>query len=124
MQETDVRKQNDARDTRVAVPVTDIYETVDQYTLKLEMPGVPRENLEILMENNTLEIRGRVEAHEPEGRDLRYSEFSPCDYYRQFTIGSDIDRAKIDATFDSGVLTLVLHKHEAVKPRKIPIKVE
>ncbi len=124
MQETNLKKQNDARDTRVAVPVTDIYETVDQYALKMEMPGVTRENLEILMENNDLEIRGKVEAYAPAGKDPRYSEFSPCDYYRKFTIGNDIDRNKINATLESGVLTLVLQKHEAVKPKKIPIKVE
>jgi HSP20 family protein len=113
-----------ANNDRVMVPLTDIYETTDQYTLKLEMPGVTRENLDILMENNELEIRGKVDEYRPENKELKYSEFTQFNYYRTFSVGNDIDRNKISATFDNGVLTLVLQKHEAVKPRKIPVTVQ
>lgn len=113
-----------ANNEKVIVPLADIYETPDQYTLKLEMPGVTRENLDILIENNELEIRGKVDEFKPQNKELKYSEFTQNNYYRTFSVGNDIDRNKISATFENGVLTLVLQKHEAVKPRKIPVTVQ
>jgi len=113
-----------ARNERVMVPLADIYETPEQYTLKLEMPGVTRENLDILIENNELEIKGTVNDFKPENKTLKYSEFAQYDYYRTFNVGNDIDRDKISATFENGVLTLILQKHEAVKPKKIEITVQ
>ncbi len=118
-----VKKNNNSRDERVMIPLSDICETTDQYTLKLEMPGVTRDKLEITMENDELEIRGAVAPYKPENKELKYSEFSQYDYFRRFTVGNDIDREKISATFEDGVLTLVLQKHESVKPRKIEINV-
>ncbi len=117
--------KNDAyqKDERYLVPLADIYETTDQYTLKLEMPGVTREKLEITMENDELEIRGEAGTYKPENKELKYSEFSQYDYYRRFSVGNDIDRQNISATFENGVLTLVLQKHESVKPKKIAINV-
>ena len=118
-----VKNDNNSREERVLVPLTDIYETTDQYTLKLEMPGVTRDKLEITMENDELEIRGEVARYKAENKEMKYSEFSQYDYFRRFTVGNDIDREKINATFEDGVLTLVLQKHESVKPRKIAINV-
>lgn len=117
------KNDNNTREERVLVPLSDIYETADQYTLKLEMPGVTREKLEITMENDELEIRGSVAPYKPENKELMYSEFSQYDYFRRFTVGNDIDRDKVSAVFEDGVLTLVLQKHESVKPRKIAINV-
>jgi len=119
-----VRKSNNSRDEYVLVPLTDIYETADQYTLKMEMPGVTRDRLDITMENNELEIRGEVENYKPENKELKYSEFSQHNYYRKYNVGNDIDRNKINAVFENGVLTLILQKHEDVKPKKIPISVK
>lgn len=118
-----VNKENYTKDERFLVPLTDIYETPDQYTLKLEMPGVTKDHLSITMENDEIEIRGEAGDFKPENKELKYSEFCQYDYYRKFTAGNDIDRQKISATFENGVLTLVLQKHEAVKPRKIAINV-
>lgn len=113
-----------SQERRVLVPLTDIYETPDHYMLKLEMPGVAREKLEITMENNELEIRGEVIKFDSKEKDLKYSEFSNYDYYRKFNVGDDIDRDKINAKLENGVLSLELQKHEAVKPKKIPINVQ
>ncbi len=118
-----VRKTSTSGDEYVLLPLTDIYETEDQYTLKMEMPGITKDKLEVLLENNELEIRGGAEKHDSEGKELQYSEFSQYDYYRKYNVGDDIDRNGINATFENGVLTLVLKKHEAVKPKRIPINV-
>jgi HSP20 family protein len=119
-----VKTNNYSQDERVLVPLTDIYHTADEYTLKLEMPGVAKDKLDVTIEDNELEIRGRVDQYAPEQKELKYSEFSQHPYYRKFTVGNDIDKEKITASFEDGVLTLKLQKSEAVKPRKINISVQ
>jgi len=105
------------------VPVTDIYETSNEYVLKMEMPGVSKQALEITLSDTDLEVKGKADLKEPEEKELSYSECSMHDYYRKFKIGSDINRESINATLENGILTLTLQKKEEVKPRKIEVKV-
>ena len=115
------KNESHTTDDYVLVPLTDIYETTDNYTLKLEMPGVTRDRLDITLDKNELLIKANVEEFRPENKELKYSEFAQHDYYRAFTVGNDVDVNGINASFENGVLTLVLRKHEAVKPKKIAI---
>jgi len=119
---TDKALINDSKSQRrVYVPVADIYETEDLYCLKLEMPGATKDSIDITLENNELVIEGKSSLQDNSNRQIRYSEFSNMDYRRSFRIGNDIDSSKVEAKFDDGVLTLLLYKHEAVKPKKISI---
>ena len=106
---------------RVYVPLADIYETEDLYCLKLEMPGAKKDSIDITLENNELIIEGKSCLEDNNNAKIKYSEFSNMDYKRSFRIGNDIDRSKVEAKFENGVLTLLLYKHEAVKPKKIAI---
>ena len=110
-------KDNDT----VIVPVTDIYESPNDYTLTLEMPGVSKDNLDITLDNNELEISGKIMEVENKDKDLCYSEYNLYDYYRKFKVGNDIDRNGIEANLENGILTLKLHKSEEVKPKKIQV---
>jgi len=105
----------------VTIPVTDIYETEDQYSLSIEMPGITKENLEITVNDNELELRGHIEPKEFNEND--YSEFSQSDFYRKFKIGNDVDRNNVEASLKDGILSLNLNKTEEVKPKKIEIAV-
>ncbi len=113
-----------ARDERMLVPAADIFETPGEYTLKIEMPGVTRENLDVVIADDELEIRGTVKENPAGDKKLIYGEYNLYNYYRKFKVGSDIDRQKIGAILENGVLTLKLEKHEQVKPRKIDIQVK
>jgi len=119
--EYNVKKNN--TDECVLVPATDIYETSENYSLKMEMPGVSKENLEITLENNELEISGKVDLEESTGKELKYSEYRLGNYYRKFKVGNDIDMDSVKAELDNGILTVVLNKSERVKPKKIAISV-
>lgn len=105
------------------VPVTDIYETANDYVLKVEMPGVSKDALEITLNDTDLEIKGKASVKEPEGKELSYSECAMYDYYRKFKVGNDINRDAINAVLENGILTLTLQKKEEVKPRKIAVTV-
>ena len=108
----------------VIVPPVDIYETENEYTLKADMPGVVKENLEITLDNNILEINGRVTEEDLNEEDLKYSEYKLYNFHREFNVGRDINANAISANLDQGVLTLIMPKKEEVKPKKIEIKSE
>lgn len=102
------------------VPPVDIYEDQEAVILYADLPGVGKDNLDLQIDKDTLQIYGKAPLDCGEA-EKRYSEFSFKNYYRAFTIGVEIDREKIAASMSNGVLKLVLPKAERVKPRKIDI---
>jgi HSP20 family protein len=109
------------RNVPVFVPAVDIYESENALTLLADMPGVPIDNIDIDLDSDQLTIHGRVDQGEQKGKVI-FKEYTYGDYYRQFTLSSDIDRGRIQASMKDGVLKLVLPKAEAAKPRKITVQ--
>lgn len=103
-----------------ATPVANVREDKDGYVLEAEMPGVPKEGLELTVEDGELVITGRRTPVQTGGKPV-YRESRRLDYRRAFELDPSIDTAKITAKLDQGVLTLHLPKTEAVKPRKITV---
>ena len=98
----------------------DVYENVNELLLVADLPGVSKENLSIQVDAETLTIEGR-RAEAPAG-SLLSTEYRPFDFRRTFTVPQGIDRDRIEAELDAGVLRLHLPKEERGKPRKIPIR--
>jgi len=109
------------RNVPVFIPSVDIYESQDSLTLVADMPGVPLENVDIDLDADQLTIRGTVPLRAENSGKVLFQEYCTGDYYRQFTLSNEIDRAKIQASMKDGVLRLVLPKAEAAKPRKITV---
>lgn len=99
----------------------DIYNSEDKVMLKIEMPGVPKENLDVKVTNDILIISGKKQLPSKEGNYL-LKEIRIGDYHQEFTLDDTIDRNNIDATMKNGVVTLILSLKDSVKPRKIQIK--
>jgi HSP20 family protein len=108
----------------VIVPPADIYETAEEFVIRADMPGTRRENLDITLEKNQLDIYGRLDEELTNEENLKYGEYRLHNSHRTFVVGDGIDREKINATLENGVLTLTLPKSEKLKPRKIEIKAE
>jgi len=95
--------------------------TEGDIVLKLEMPGVVKQDLEIDVDASELSITGRRPAAKTDGTYLVRER--PQGGFRQvYTLDDTIDRNRIDAVLEGGMLTLTLHRKEAVKPRKILIR--
>lgn len=109
-----------ARNERFITPVASVSENGENYILELEMPGVNKDGLEISVENNELSVTGRRINSSIEGTVL-HRESRPHHYRRSFEIDPSIDRGKISARMNQGVVTLTLPKAEEVKPRKIKV---
>ena len=86
------------------------------------MPGVSKNDLNIELNNDELHIVAkRSDEIEEEGEYLLRER--PCaDYEKVFTIDDTIDREKVEASMENGILYLTLYIKESVKPRKIEVK--
>ncbi len=114
------RNADQQRSEQLITPAASVVEDGDVYMLKVEMPGVNKEGLEISVENNELTIIGRRSLSQIEGT-LIHRESRPENFRRAFELDPSIDTSKISARIDQGVLTLTLPKAEQVKPRKITV---
>ena len=101
----------------------DVTENEEEFTVKASVPGINSDDLEITFTDGTLTIKGetRGEKNVDEAhyhiRERRFGRFS-----RSISLPSNLDTDKIEASYDSGVLTLHLPKAEEMKPKRIEIK--
>lgn len=106
------------------VPVVDIFEEPEHIRIVAEIPGVKPENFKISVEDNVLTISGTKEqvAEEKAEKVHRY-ERTYGSFERSFTLPGTVDPASIKATYEHGVLTIVLPKLEKAKAREIKVDV-
>jgi HSP20 family protein len=113
--------QDHHQERPVFIPAIDIHETDEGLVLCADLPGVRRENVEISVENNVLQIYGKSSLELPEGAEFVHQEFRIGDYYRSFILSEDVDAERISAHLQGGVLTLNLPKTKRSGPRKIEV---
>jgi HSP20 family protein len=106
------------------VPPVDIYEDEHKLVLKLEIPGIRQEDLDVRMENSTLSVRGE-RSFETEGKEENFHrvERRYGSFYRAFTVPNTIDPENIKAEYDAGILRLELQKRPESKPKQIKVNV-
>jgi HSP20 family protein len=106
------------------VPPVDIYEDEQHLVLKLEIPGIKQEDLDVRMENNTLSVRGE-RSFQTEGKEENFHrvERRYGSFYRAFTVPNTIDPNSIKADYDAGILRVELQKKPESKPKQIKINV-
>lgn len=104
------------------VPPVDIYEDEHTLVMKMDLPGVAEEDLDVQLENNTLTVKGerKFEKEEKEENfhriERRYGTF-----LRTFRVPSTVDPDGVDAQYDKGVLKLTMAKRAEAKPKQIKI---
>lgn len=104
-------------------PLVDVYETPAEVVMVAELPGAARDDISIQVDRGMLTLQARSRAGEPgEGFSASYIGFESGKFYRAFALSDEIDRDKISAEADMGLLTLRLPKAESAKSRKIEIK--
>lgn len=100
----------------------DLYETEEAVVLKMAVPGVAAENIDISIEGRQLSIRGTTEQ-EVEESDRRYwlKGISLGEFSRSVTVPSGIDANAIDAKVEEGILTVTMPKAPEALSRKIAV---
>ena len=102
-------------------PRTNLYDRGDKFELIAEVPGLAKEDLNVKIQGNYLEISGKREVKAPEEYRVHRAERGSASFTRSLTLPADVDSGKVDATLKDGILVLVLPKSEAAKPRQISI---
>jgi HSP20 family protein len=106
------------------IPPVDVYEDAHQLVLKLEVPGIKQEDLDVKLENQTLAVKGerKFEADEKEENfhriERRYGSFT-----RSFTLPQTVDVNTAKASYENGVLAIRLAKKEVAKPKQVKIEI-
>jgi HSP20 family protein len=105
------------------MPALDVFETQDKFIVKVELPGLNPDEVDVSVEDSTLTIRGERKFYEDVSDDSfhrverRYGAFQ-----RSLSLPQTADAERIEASFDRGVLTVEVPKAEQAKPKKIQIK--
>ena len=118
------QQQGNARAATTAwAPALDISERKDAYLVTVELPGLRPEDLDITMEDGLLTIQGErqftAESSEQQFHrvERRYGAFR-----RSITLPAQVQAEQIEASFDNGVLQIVVPKMEEAKPKRIQVR--
>jgi HSP20 family protein len=116
--------QNESLSAGNFIPPVDIYEDANRLVLKLEVPGIPQDDLQINLENQTLTVKGERKLVKDEKEEnfhrieRRYGSF-----VRSFTLPATIETESAQANYENGVLSITLQKKEAAKPKQLKIEI-
>ena len=104
-------------------PIVDIYEDKDKITVRAELPGMKKEEIDVSLHGNTLVLSGerKHEAEQKEGENYRAERFFGR-FQRTITLPGPVDPNKIQAGYRDGVLAVTLPKSEESKLKQIQVK--
>jgi HSP20 family protein len=107
----------------IHMPQIDAYATKDAFIVKVSLPGVLPKAVETTIEGDTLTIRGTYEpVVEKEEIGYLFHELPLGEFRRSLVLPAGLKVEAVDATFELGLLTLIIPKVEEVKPRHITVK--
>ena len=105
------------------LPATDVSETPEAVTLRLEVPGLNRDQIRIAVENNMLTVRGeKTQETSSENEKFRRTERSFGSFERSFSLPAYVDTGNVQASLQDGVLSVTLPRREETKAREIQIE--
>jgi len=119
-----VSKQAKSASAEAALmPPVNVFEDAAGIILYADLPGVPKDKLNLQVEADTLTIEGEVSLDTPEGMGGLHAEIGRPRYRRVFTLSKELDSEKVSAELRNGVLELLIPKAEHAQPRRIEVKV-
>jgi HSP20 family molecular chaperone IbpA len=102
-------------------PAVDIFENETALTLVADLPGVPKDRLNLGIDNGVLTIEALAPTATDEGTLFR--EFGTTGYYRRFQLPDSLEFDQVAAELKAGVLTVRMPKSAAARPRRIEVTV-
>ncbi|HET9977162.1 MAG TPA: Hsp20/alpha crystallin family protein [Burkholderiaceae bacterium] len=112
-----------ARDEPALLPPVDVIEEATGITLYADLPGVPKERLNVRVDGETLLLEGEVVMAVPQEMQASHAEVQRTRYRRAFTLSRELDPDKVSAEFSRGVLRLRIPKADHAQPRRIAVQV-
>jgi HSP20 family protein len=108
-----------------SLPLADITEDGEAYTVAVEVPGIKREDIHLSVQDNTLSLRVTRHAEKTEEqKTYKHVERFYGTFERHFPFASAVDSSKVRASYQDGILSIVLPKAENARERRIEIDVK
>lgn len=105
-------------------PAVDLYEDKDNVTVKAEMPGLKKEDIDVSLEDGVLSISGERKTEKKfEDAETYRSERFVGRFQRTVTLPTDVKADQVKADYKDGILTVTLPKAEEAKPKQIQVNV-
>jgi HSP20 family protein len=120
-----VRRRRAVSTEGVISPNVDIFERGNELVILVELPGVKKEEIELVISDDRLIVKGEIKK--PEGvkeEDYILNERSYGSFTRSINLPSDIDKSSVKASFNNGILEISMLRKEEAKPREIKIQLE
>jgi len=109
--------------SEVVTPACDVEETPTHFLISIDMPGISKENIQIEVKDEQLQVTAERSREKTESKGSRHwTERSYGKYHRAFTLGKSVRKDGIEAVYQDGVLRIALAKAEEVKPRQITVQ--
>jgi HSP20 family protein len=118
---TQVTQRDQERRITLTPPVN-IFEDSKAVTLVADLPGVPRDRLDIRVHDGSLTIEAESAVLAAPNVRVSHTEVRAPHFARRFTVSDDFDTSKIEANLKDGVLKLVIPRREQAQPRRIEVK--
>ena len=104
------------------VPRAELFETDGQVALNIEVPGLSEKDFEITLQERVLTVRGERKLENGlKQENLTWTERPYGAFMRTFNLPQTVDANTINASYGNGILQIVFAKHEAAKPKQIPV---
>ncbi len=110
------------RDEPALLPPVDVIEDSTGITLYADLPGVPKDRLNLRVEGETLLIDAELVLPLPQGMEASHAEVQRTHYRRAFTLSRELDPDKVGAELSQGVLRLRIPKAAHAQPRRIAVR--
>ena len=106
---------------RGVYPAINVFTDKNGTVLRMEVPGVPPENIQIEAHGRTITVSGKREVKAPENGSFHRRERSVGEFSRSVQLPSDVDVSRAEASCKHGILTVRIPKKEEAKPRQIAV---
>jgi HSP20 family molecular chaperone IbpA len=116
-------QEDSTRREPTLLPPVDVIEDNTGITLYADLPGVPRDKLNLRVEGDQLTIEAELVIALPQGMQPSHAEVQYARYRRTFTLSNELDADKVSAELSHGVLRVRIPKAEHAQPRRIAVQV-
>lgn len=104
------------------MPKTNLVDAGEHFEVTAELPGFTKDDVNIKIQGNYLEISGSRKPDAPDGYSVHRVERGITSFNRSFTLPSEVNADRAEAALKNGLLVLTLPKSESAKPKQITIK--
>ena len=105
-------------------PALDVHEDADKFSIRVELPGLKREDIGVSLQDGALVISGERKSEKvEEGVEIHRQERFYGKFQRALTLPAPVAADKVKAQYKDGILTVTLPKSEEAKPKQIDVSV-